>query len=224
MQKIISYNYIYLIPLFLCSIASLRSFRLEWLRNYRSFAIFIWITLLVEILAITWKWSLFKTAYWNFSKSNIWIYNFFLIIRLLFYLHFYYQNLSSHKMKTIIRYCTIPLIIFGFLNYFFIQSPNKINSYSIVLDHLVIILLSLSFFSQVLNDKVIIRLRTHPVTWISLSTFIYFSGTLPFFITLDYVSRKNISLAISILYINTALNTFMYSFYFISFLCKPQIQ
>lgn len=224
MQKIISYNYIYLIPLVLCAIISLRSFRLEWLRNYRSFAVFIWITLLVEAFAIAWKWYLFKTAYWNFSKSNLWIYNFFLILRLLFYLLFYFQHLSSHKMKTIILYSTILLSIFGLLNYFIIQKTNEINSYSIVIDHLVIILLSLSFFSQVLNATVIIKLTTHPMVWISLGTFIYFSSTLPFFISLGYASKNNVSLAISMLYINTALNTLMYSFYLISFLCKPQIQ
>lgn len=224
MQKLLDYNYIYLVPLLLCAITSLKTFRLEWHKSYRTFAIFIWLILLIEVLAITWKWYLYRTAYWNFPRSNLWIYNFFLIVRLIFYLLFYYQHLSSYKTKNIIRYSIIPLIFFGLLDYFFIETPNQVNTYSIVLDHLIIMLLSLYYFSQVLNDKVVIKLSTHPMIWISLGTFIYFSGTLPFFISLSYISRNNASLAISMLYINTALNTLMYSFYLISFLCKPQIQ
>ncbi len=204
--------------------ASLRTFKLARLKPYRSFAALLISTFLVECFAIGWKWSFYKTAFWNCSRSNLWIYNGFLVIRLLLYLHLFYHSLVSKKLKRIILYATIPLLVFGILNYFFIQQPNEENSYSILADHLFIIALSLLFFNQVLKDSTIIKLNSNPMVWISLGTFIYFSGSLPFFIVLGLLNKSNVPLAYSLLYVNTALNTLMYTFYLISFLCRPHIQ
>jgi hypothetical protein len=55
-----------------------------------------------------------------------------------------------------------------------------------------------------------------------LGTFLYYSGALPFCIFLPYLVRQNLGLAISLFNINVALDTLMYTFYLISFLCKPQ--
>lgn len=224
MQKLLNYTYIYLIPLLLSATFSLKSFRLKWPRPYTFFSVFLCFTLLVEVFAISWKWYLFKTGFWNYSRSNLWIYNAFTVIRGLFLLVFYYQVLTSVILKKMIRVSIIIFIFGGGLNYFFIQSPHHINNYTIVIANGLTIFLSLAFFRQLLKDKNIIKLSTHPLFWISLGNFIYYSGTLPFFILFDYLLREHLPMALSYLYINDALNIVLYSFYLISFLCKPQLQ
>src|SRR5258706_11384543 len=108
MHKLLSYSYIYLIPLLLSAIFSLKSFRLNWPKPYKLFSIFLCLTLIVELFAISWKWYLFKTDYWNYSKSNLWIYNAFLLISELFLLLFYYGVLISPTLKKMIRVSIIP--------------------------------------------------------------------------------------------------------------------
>src|SRR5213075_2322057 len=126
MQKLLSYSYIYLLPLVLSAIFSLKSFRLKWPKPYKLFSIFLCTTLLVEVFAISWKWYLYKTEYWNYSKSNLWIYNAFIVVRGIFILIFYYEVLTSVILKRMICACIILLIPFGILNYFFIQSPHHV--------------------------------------------------------------------------------------------------
>src|SRR5579862_8186747 len=84
-QKLLSYNYIYLIPLVISAFASLRSFRLARLKPYRLFSLFLMTSLLIEIFAISWKWWLHQTGLWNFPISNLWIYDAFLTVQLFFF-------------------------------------------------------------------------------------------------------------------------------------------
>jgi len=176
----------------------------------------------MEIFAISWKWGLHQTALWSYPKSNLWIYNAFLTIQLLFYMSFYHRIFTSVTIRKIIRYSVLPVVCFGFLDYVWIQTPSVLNSYSIIVYYIIFVVLALVFFHQTLQQKEIILLRTHPAVWISLGTFIYFSGALPFCIFLPYLVRQNLPLAISLFNINLALDSLMYSLYLISFLCKPQ--
>ena len=222
MQKLLSYNYIYLIPLTLSAIASLRCFRLEWLKPYRLLSWFLLTSLAFEIFAISWKWGLHHTSLWDFPKSNLWIYNAFLSIQLALLVSFYYRLINSGRLRKLIAIVIIPVAAFGLINYCFIQTPLVLNNFSIILYYLLFVLLSVAFFNQVLHDKDIVVLHTHPGVWISLGTFIYYSVALPYCIFLPYLIRQNLSLAISFFNINVALDTLMYCFYLISFLCKPQ--
>jgi uncharacterized membrane protein len=112
------------------------------------------------------------------------------------------------------------VLCFFIINYFFIQKPNQVNTYSIIILHLVAIMLAFAFFYQVLKDKNILRLSSHPMIWISLGTFIYHAGTLPFFLFLNYLNKEYVALAYAFLDINQGLNIIMYSLYLIAFLCK----
>lgn len=224
MHKLLNNIYIYLIPLMLSTIASLKSFRLATFRPYLLFSIFLLLTLAVEIFAILWKWQLYQTAYWNYSRSNLFIYCGFLTVRLIFTLLIYYQVLHSKRIKKIIKHLSIPLLCFFIINYFFIQMPDRVNTYSIVLLHLTSIILAFMFFNQILKDKKIVQLSVQPMIWISLGIFIYHAGTLPYFIFLNYLNKEYVTLALSLLNINQALNIIMYSFFLIAFLCIPHHQ
>ncbi len=224
MPKLVIYNFIYLLPLFFSAIFSLNSFRLKWADAYKVFSLFLISSFLIEIFAIAWKWFLYRTDYWTFDKSNLWIYNFFLLIRVIACIYFYYQILNSSFIKKIIRYSVMPIIFIGVINYFFVETPNKLDKYAIIFAHLIITILCLLFFRQVLREKDFIRLRTYPPIWISLGLFLYHSATLPFFIFLNYLIKANPALAISCLAINQVLNTIMYTLFLISFLCNLQFR
>ena len=221
MHRLISFAYIYLIPLFFSAIFSLKAFRLKWPKPYTIFSIFLISTLCVETLAIAWKWGLCSTAWWHFSPSNLWIYNGFVIIRHLFILGFFYGIIPSLLLRKLILGSVIPFLLFAVANYVFIQKPDNVNNYTIVLANTITILLVLGFFYQLLKDKQIISLRRSTPVWISFGAFLYYSGTLPLFIFFDYLLKHHLSMALSYLYINDGLNIIMYTSYLISFLCTP---
>ena len=221
MQKLLSYGYIYLIPLLLSAIFSLRSFRLKWSIAFRIFSVFLLSTLVIEAFAIAWKWGLCKTAFWDYSPSNLWIYNAFLMVRHLFLLGYFYEIISNDLIKKIIRLSVIPFLVLAVINYSLIQTPHRVNNYTVVLANIITILLALSFFQQVLKEKKIIKLSSSTEVWITLGAFIYHSGVLPLFIFFNYLIKENRPLADSYFRINDALNIIMYIFYLISFLCKP---
>jgi hypothetical protein len=221
MQRLLGYNYIYLIPLLLCAILSLNYLRLKMVKSQRILSLFLLSTFIAEVFAIAWKWWLHETTFWKFNGSNLWIYNFFLVVRHLFILLFFYQIIGSSNLKKIILNSALPTIGFAVLNYFFIQTPHAANIYTIVLTNTITILLVFAYLYQLLHDHILTRLHRNSIFWICVGMLIYYSGTLPFFLFFNYLIKENLPLALSYLNINTALNTIMYSCFSISFLCNP---
>lgn len=220
MHDLFTYRYIYLIPILLSAIFSLKSFRLEWPRQYRIFSVFLMLTLLTEVFAITWKWYLHKTIWWDYTIHNLWIYNSFHILRYSLFLVFFYKMLGSVQVKKIILYVGSLIIAFGVIDFWVIQSPYPMNNYTVAFTHIFSIILSLLFFRQVLREVKIINLTRHPMVWISLGTFIYCSGSLPWFIMFNYALEFP-TMAVILFNISTVLNIFLYTFYLIAFLCRP---
>lgn len=220
----LSYDYIYLIPLAISALVSLRSFKRHWTLSFRLFSILLVTTLVVEGIAILWKWGLNKTFLWEYSPSNMWLYNAFTPVRFIFIASFYYLTFSNGGRKRIIRWLASALAVFSVMNYFFIQTPHFVNTWTIVGVNTFTIYLALAFFHMVLHEDKVISLTTSSEIWIGLGSFLYYSGTLPFFIFFNYLISTGSPLLRSYLYINDFLNVVMYSMYTTAFLCKPQFQ
>jgi hypothetical protein len=224
MQRLLDYRYLYLIPLSLSAALSLRSFRLRWPAPYKLFSIFLLSTLLVEALAISWKWWLYKNTFGDYTRSNLWIYNAFLVIRHILYLGFFYYVLDNPTLKKIILYAVIPFFVLGIVNYIYIEKPNTVNNYAFLTSNIIIIVLSLCLFNQLLKNKDMIRFKTDPTAWIALGTFIYHSASLPIFIYFNYLLNGYSSLMDSFLFINDSLNIIMYTLFLTAYLCNLQSQ
>lgn len=219
-----AFYFIYLIPLSLSTIFSLRSFRLNWPVRYRYFSLFLIFTLFVEIFAMCWKYFLHNSYFGNYSNSNIWIYNLYLIPEYLFYFFFFYGFLKHQIIKRIFIGVVIIYFLFAVTNLIWIQTFSNLNSFTIIPGNILVVLLSLSYFHQSLNDKEFIKQTSQPLFWIAVAVFIFFSGSLPYFIFMNSLIINNIPMAIALFNILLILNTFMYSLYLIAYLCKPHFQ
>lgn len=224
MSKLLHFSYIYLIPMLLSAIVSLRSFRLKWPLAFRIFSIFLFLTMLIECLAISWKWGFSQTKWWHYTRSNMWIYDAFVVIKYLFVVSFFYYILSSTLVKKIIVYPIWLFIPLACFNYLFFQGPFNVDTYTIIFTNAFTILCSLLFFIQVLRDKNLITLTKDARVWICLGLLLYNAGTLPFFIFFNYLINEQPSMAASYLYINDALNIIMYTTFLIAYLCPPRSQ
>lgn len=221
MHRLLSITYTYLIPLLLSAVFSLKSFRLKWPRTFRLFSVFLITTFFIEVFAIAWKWELYNTKYWHYSRSNHWIYGAFIMIRQLFFFAYFHSVISSPFVKKVIRLLVVPFVAFSIINYFVIQSPHTVNHYTIIIANTITVALVLLYFKQVMNEKKLIDLARSTEVWIAVGTFLYYSATLPLFILFEYFTREQPKLVSFYFYINDALNVLMYTFYLISYLCKP---
>jgi hypothetical protein len=224
MQKLLGFHYLYLLPLLLSTILSLRAFKQEWAKPYRLFSVFLWTTLAFEIFALAWKWELYQTAWWSFKPYNLWIYNLALILRNLFYGVFFEMLIPDRKQKRVVRFAAAVIFIFGIADYLFIETPHQVNSYNIIAGNILVILMCFLFSRSLLEQDKLIVLYRHPAVWISLGAFVYHTGSLPFFICLKYWAIEFPKLSISLLYINHSLNIIMYLLFITAFVCKPQYQ
>jgi hypothetical protein len=222
MQRLLKYEYLFLLPLLLSAVFSLKSFWQKWPKQYRLFAVLLIISLLTEVFAISWKWYLHKMFTWDYSKNNLWIYNIFITVRLGILLAIFYQILQSPRIKKAILYTGPLLVLFGLLNYAVIQGPYQYNTYSVMFAHIPITILCLCYFKQLLEETTTRALHKEPMVWMAFGILVYHATSLPFLIMLNFLNTQPSGLAMLYLPINMTLNLLMCFFYLISFLCRPQ--
>ena len=217
--------YIFLIPVFLSAMASLRAFRKNWPWPYRSFSLFLFVVLFVEIFAVLWTaWlhAQFPVAY---NAHNGWIYNPFMIIEYLFYVFFFLRVLHLKKLqRKMLTLFAFLFTVWSILNMLLVQGISRLNTYSLLVSSLMVVYLSISYFLQLLRDRKIITLTKQPMFWIATGAFFYHLCSIPYFIFLNYTARTNLDLAISLSKIMAVLNWIMYSSYTIAFLCRKNFQ
>ncbi len=218
-------HFLYLVPLGLGAIISLRTFRQLWPRPFRQFSIFLLGTFLMELFAISWKLWLHDTKGWHYSKANTWIYNVYYIPEYLFYFLFYYY---APIPKIIGRglFLTVCAIFFcgSVFNLFFIQGFFQLDTYTIVAGNIGVLIMTLTYFIWELKHGYPKGITRSPLFWISIGALIFHMASLPYFVFINYLSRSNLPLAIALFNILLVLNIFMHSMYLVTFLCKQPSQ
>ena len=217
-------QHLYMIPVIVSAILSLKSFRGRWPRAYQLFSLMLCAICCIEAVAITWSIYLVHLPGWPWGSSNLWLYNLFLIPQYLLYMRVYYLESRSNRIKRIILVSACVFTAFAIFNMGWLQGFNNIDSYTLTLASAIVIFMTVTWFNQLLHDKVIHRLGRHPLVWISAGAFIFHATDLPFMLSLNYLVRHNVSLAVLLFYVFDGLNFLMYTLYTIAFLCQPPPQ
>lgn len=222
MKRLLQYQYLYLFPLLLSAIFSLKSFKQKWPKQYRLVAMLVILTLFIEVTAIGWKWYWYKLFSRGYTRNNIWIYNLYISIHLAISFAIFYHILNSNLYRQAIKLLTAPLLLFGLLNYLAIQGPFQYNTYTLLINRIPVIVFCIAYFKQLLEEPGVIALHKEPLVWTVVGTFVYLSVSLPYFIMFRYLNNENVELSLKFLSINDTLNLILSTCYSISFLCKPQ--
>ncbi|WP_431294140.1 hypothetical protein [Pedobacter sp. P26] len=216
-------HFLYLLPLTVSAIISIKALIREWAIPFKWFSVFLLATMVVEWLAVGWKLFFHQGPYWDFPKSNLWIYNLYIIPEYLFYLVFFCKMLESQKIKKAMWPFGLLYFLFAVINVGFVQGLAKLNTYTIIFGGLITVVLSSAYFLQELNRKNPQLVHKQPLFWIATGVLVFHSVSLPNFIFMNYLSRTNLPLAIALFNILLVLNILMYSFYLIAFLCHKPI-
>jgi len=214
-------TYLPYVPFLLSAIFSLKSFRLKWPKHLQTFSIFLFVTLTLEFFGIAWKWRIYQ--WMGKSDENYWILNIAEIMGRIMLLWYFSQLLSSVRSKKIIERLIPFYLTFCLINYFFIQKPTAINSYSIGLGSLLVIFFCVCYFIELLHIKEAIKVYQLPEFWIATGTFIYYLCTLTFIAGFEFLARNDAFNHIMTIFmnINDVMMIFMYTLYLIAYLCRP---
>lgn len=214
-------TYLFFVPFLLSAILSLKSFWLKWPKHLRIFSIFLCVTLTIETLGNIWKWDFFRV--FQSSKHNIWILNAGMIVGRGILLIYFYHLLSSVRLKRVISYL-IPLYFFvGLINYFFIQTPQAANTYSVIPGSVLVVFLCIFHFIELAGAREVVKFTKLPEFWISTGTFIYYLASIPFIIGFDFLVQQEEAPYIIARFMgyNDYFLFTMYTLYLIAYICRP---
>ncbi|MCG2612746.1 hypothetical protein LZZ85_00585 [Terrimonas sp. NA20] len=214
-------TYLYFIPFLLSAIFSLKSFSLKWPKHLRTFSVYLLLTFTIEMLGNFWKWGMFR--WFESSKENVWILNIGMIVGRAILCYYFFQLLLSTRVKKAISKFLLFYLTFGIINYLFIQKPTLVNTYSIVIGSVAVILFCMFYFREILVAKEIVTLYTLPEFWIAIGTLIYSLFSLPLITGFDFIARAdNVKEFVAAYWeVNDVFLIFTYTLYLIAYLCRP---
>jgi len=132
-----------------------------------------------------------------------------------------YPSLISRKW---LRSLQVGYVVFVIINGLFIQEMLAYNSYSRLMEALLMPPLAITFLAQVLRRLDVPRLERHPLFWVSIGILCYFSGNLLLFVYAEYVQGAGHEIFLAIWAIHGALMMLLYFSYFIALLCPRKVQ
>lgn len=122
--------------------------------------------------------------------NNLVYYNVYTIVEFIF-LGFFFQDLfSSRRVKILVLGLILVFTGFAICNLFFIEGISNYNSYSLAIESILCIGLSLFYFLEMFKELKIPRLEKSPYFWINTGILFYFSGNLFLFTFSHYLQQK----------------------------------
>lgn len=215
---------IYYICLALVCALSLKSFGSSWPKHYRSLTMHLALTLVAELLAISWSRYFHKTEWWDYSPNNYCIYNIAMIPRYLLLFNFLGFTAGKIMKKKWLQAMQVLYAIVTTLILFLCHDFKDANTYNLALSTIItsiMLFTSLQYFVK--SDEVLLS-RKHPFTWIALGLLTIHLLTYSNLILAQFHSPKDMKDLIVLIvfrYLLPILNIISYSLLAIAFLCKP---
>lgn len=190
---------------------SLISFRLNFPLHLKVFALFLGLTFIVEFRA-TWLME--------HHRSNVPLYNIFMLVESCFYAWFFRRIIQSTPVRKIINCFLLAFPLFWALVVFWAFGIHKWNSYVAVAESFFIICFSVSYYYQLFTQADLVRLDSNPEFWIATGLIIFYACNLPYMGMLNFLVKNYLLLARQLLAVLAILNIVMYSIFIYAFICR----
>ncbi len=215
-------QHIYILPMIISAILSLKTFKQGWPLSYRIFSVYIFWCLLTEIVA--WSWVAYqKSAYPNKQPSNIWVFNTFIIPMYITLSATYYSIVKNRLYKKIILFCAAGFFLFAIINILWIQGISFVNSYSNLFADSIVLIYIFLYLEELRKEKEAQKVSAIPMVWIAAGNFIFHLLNLPFILFLNYLNNNYPGMALSFIYMYLSFIFINYVLFIKAFLCPtPQ--
>jgi hypothetical protein len=153
-------------------------------------------------------------------KYNGQIYNLLLFVQLPFFIFLLRAYIQTKTTKDFALIILVAFLVYGVINFVFIQGKSRFNNHTLITGALIIVLLSCYYCFELLKYGTESKILNNPMFWISSGTLFYFTGTFFYFALYDYLRKyklENKSEIFDLIILNLVI--VLYSFISIGFLC-----
>lgn len=153
-------------------------------------------------------------------RSTMTIYNFFSLVESECYAAYFYGLLSrGWPRKGLLGFMLLYPFAWGYTT-FFVFGLGKWNSYGIVLESALCLLMSGRYFYEIFTAKELTRLSDNPDFWFAAGMLLFFSCQLPLTGMLNFLNQNLRDLARKSVYIDVFPNLLLYTIFTYAFLCR----
>jgi len=137
--------------------------------------------LIASIVATAGQFLLFEVKITPNYASSV-----YYILELPFLATIYYQATNRTIPRGTVVIISVVYVLLGFWNLFFIQKQG-INSYTLVVESIIIIFYALYYFYWLIEKLPTTQLHRLPMFWLNSAWIFFFSGNLFFFVFISYL-------------------------------------
>lgn len=208
-------NQVSVIPIFVTVVYSIYVYK-NLGKELKSFSWFLIFSGIIQLLS---------SALWYLRTNNLPLLHIYVAVGFYLIAHFYLQVLNGFINKKIIWSILLLFLVFTILNSIFIQSILTFASYSLTVESILIIILSLSTYIMLLDDIVRDKLKglSGSLNWINSGLFIYYSSNLLIFYfgdTITHSFSKEVSRYTWVLH--SFFSVIMYCCFFVGIWLRPK--
>ncbi len=163
--------------------------------NFRKKEHYAW---LVVLLLLLWLCTAAIAIYLIKSvglKNNLFIFHISTPLEYVILCMLYKHSIVNAQIRKMISYSIPVFIVLSMLFSIFIQTPDFNNSYTVIIESVVMIFLSLFFLREVLLLQQVTILHQFPMFWISVGVLFYYTGNLIIEGMLNYMVNHSMELA-----------------------------
>ncbi len=153
-------------------------------------------------------------GYWLGSHriNNYPIFNLYTIVEFFLLTGIYYLSFTDRFTRRLLQILGLVFLLFALADLWLIEGLFKLNSYTLALEALILMPLSLLFFIRINRELRVPVLTRYPMFWINSGVLIYFSGNLFLFIFSNALLTYGLNLYESWI-IHSMLNTVSHLIY-----------
>lgn len=176
------------------------------------FLFIIWFIALIEFVI-----SLLKS--YNIWFQNNFIYNIVTSAQYVYFFLLYRKTIKTTKYRKLVFGFLIIFILSVVVNFLWIQKLTvtaAFHSYTFTLGAILLIITIGLFLFEILNSEKVLYFKRYLMFWISIGLFVFYTGIIPFVISLNLLPSLLSSDSLTIIFF--ALNLAMYSCFTIGFI------
>jgi len=176
------------------------------------FTCYIFLTLIVE-----------GTGWWFYSlhdRSNLELYNFYLIIHIIYAIYLLRSFLLEGRARAIFTWLMYVYPVIALVNIYFIQGLNHFGSYNYIVGAVIVVICCICYFYQRIKFPGRQNLIRDPSFWIATGLLFFNTITVPYLGILNFVGNLPDYAYKTFTNINTITSIIFYLLYCISSLCS----
>jgi hypothetical protein len=180
-------------------------------KPFRVLAVYVWVGILFDIVALVLMKSKISTAYSNNAYT---VFQFGMLSWV-----FYFINAQA-TMRQMVLSVSGLVLVFTLYNWFFFQGMHVRNSYSYASTALALLFFSLVTLRNMAQNPSLEAIQYNPAFLLSTGVLVYFGGNF-FLFLFDHMADATVKLQFPFYFLHHPLRIVLNSLYFAAILCLP---